>query len=74
VVAVLRGACLRVSEDVAFAGRGMSIMLRDQGSVEGVQFTNITVETLFYERVWWGAAEPIYITAMPRTAQGTVLP
>lgn len=40
--------------------------LRDQGSMEGLQFTNITIESLFYERVWWGGAEPIHITAMPR--------
>lgn len=46
--------------------RGLSISLRDEGSVEGVQFTNISVETIFYERYWWGAAEPIHITAMPR--------
>ena len=40
----------------------MSISLRDEGSIEGVQFTNISVETIFYERFWWGAAEPIHIT------------
>ncbi len=40
--------------------------LRDQGSMEGLQFTNITIESLFYERIWLGGAEPIHITAMPR--------
>lgn len=52
--------------------RGLSISLRDQGSVEGVQFTNISVESLFYERVWLGGAEPIHITAMPRSLDGVV--
>ena len=37
-----------------------------------MQFTNISVETIFYERFWWGAAEPIHITAMPRDISTTV--
>ncbi|BDA42853.1 probable polygalacturonase [Coccomyxa sp. Obi] len=47
--------------------RGLAIAVRDEGSVSGVQFTNISVEALFFERSWTGAAEPIHITAMPRT-------
>ncbi len=47
--------------------RGLAIAVRDEGSVSGVQFTNISVEALFFERSWKGAAEPIHITAMPRT-------
>ena len=48
--------------------------LRDEGSMEGLQFTNITVETFFYERVWLGGAEPIHITALPRTVNTEVRP
>ena len=38
----------------------------------GLQFTNITIESLFYERVWWGGAEPIHVTAMPRSVNTEV--
>ena len=46
--------------------------LRDQGSMEGLQFTNITIESFFYERVWLGGAEPIHVTAMPRSVNTEV--
>lgn len=52
--------------DEAVSCRGLAIAVRDEGSVSGVQFTNISVEALFFERSWNGAAEPIHITAMPR--------
>ena len=48
--------------------------LRDEGSMEGLQFTNITIETFFYERVWLGGAEPIHLTALPRTVNTEVRP
>jgi hypothetical protein len=48
--------------------RGLAIQLRDQGSMENVSFSNCIVETrLFHER-YWGRAEPIYVTAVPRHA------
>lgn len=53
--------------DESMSCRGLAIAVRDEGSVSGVQFTNISVEALFFERSWKGAAEPIHITAMPRT-------
>lgn len=52
--------------------RGIAVSLRDQGSMDGLQFTNITIESLFYERVWWGGAEPIHITALPRAVNTEV--
>ncbi|MFB6272020.1 MAG: glycoside hydrolase family 28 protein [Salinibacter sp.] len=50
------------------SSRGLGIMLRDGGTVENILYANITVETRYYEGNWWGAAEPIYITALPRDA------
>jgi polygalacturonase len=47
--------------------RGLAIMLRDQGTVENVVFSNLYVETRLFHPDWWGAAEPIYVTALPRT-------
>ncbi|KAK9909603.1 hypothetical protein WJX75_004848 [Coccomyxa subellipsoidea] len=52
--------------------RGLALTVRDEGSVTGVQFTNISIEALFFERSWKGAAEPIHITAMPRTVGSKV--
>lgn len=46
--------------------RGISIQLRDQGTVENVLFSNMTIETRHFDSIWWGAAEPIYITAFHR--------
>ena len=54
--------------------RGIAVALRDQGSMEGLLFANITIESLFYERIWWGGAEPIHITAMPRAVNVEVRP
>ncbi len=48
------------------SSRGLAIQLRDQGCVENVVFANMTVETRLFEDHWWGKAEPIYVTAIPR--------
>lgn len=52
--------------------RGFALMLRDQGSIENVLVQNLTIETRLFDPVWWGAAEPISITALPRTAGGRI--
>lgn len=46
--------------------RGLAIQLRDQGAIENVSFEHCVVDTrLFHER-YWGRAEPIYVTSVPR--------
>lgn len=59
--------------DILFSGctirnsnRGLSIQLRDEGSVENVLFSDTIVETRLFHPAWWGKAEPIYVTALPR--------
>ena len=39
---------------------------RDGGSISDVRFEGITIATRYYHPSWWGAAEPIYVTALPR--------
>lgn len=59
------------------SSRGLAIQLRDQGNVENVIFSNMTVETRLFDEHWWGKAEPIYVTAIPRfgeRAQASELP
>lgn len=48
------------------SNRGLAIQLRDGGSVEDIEFSNISVETRRYSPDWWGAGEAIYVTALPR--------
>ncbi|MBC8038941.1 MAG: glycoside hydrolase family 28 protein [Opitutaceae bacterium] len=54
------------------SNRGLAIQLRDGGSVEDVEFNNITVETRRFAPGWWGSAEAIYVTALGRNARTTV--
>jgi len=48
------------------SNRGLGIQNRDEGTVSDVVFSNILVESKLFTDVWWGKAEPIYITAYPR--------
>lgn len=51
------------------SNRGLGIQNRDEGSIENVTFSNITVESRLFHDVWWGKAEPIYVTAFRRPAE-----
>jgi len=46
--------------------RGIGIQNRDEGTVRNVRFSNMYVESLLWSDVWWGKAEPIYVTSYPR--------
>lgn len=46
--------------------RGIGIQNRDEGTVRNVVFSNMYVESLLFSDVWWGKAEPIYVTSYPR--------
>lgn len=54
------------------SSRGLAIQLRDGGHVENVLFSNCIVETRLFHHRWWGQAEPIYVTSLPRNASTTV--
>jgi len=49
------------------SNRGLCIQSRDEGDIENVIFSNITIETQFSPHKWWGAAEPVHISHFPRT-------
>ncbi len=61
---------------ISRSNRGISLQLRDKGSIENVVFQNITIHTrLFMKDLFWGQAEPIAITCIPRnerTQPGTI--
>jgi hypothetical protein len=48
------------------SNRGIGIQNRDEGVVMDVTFSNMIVESRLFSDVWWGKAEPIYITAFRR--------
>ncbi len=50
------------------SNRGIGIQNRDEGTVRNVQFCNMYVESLLWSDVWWGKAEPIYVTSYPRAS------
>ncbi len=55
--------------NISRTNRGISLQLRDKGSIENVVFSNINITTEhFSPEHWWGSAEPIAITALPRKA------
>jgi len=53
--------------NISKTNRGISLQLRDKGSIENAMFSNINIDTRHFSKEhWWGGAEPIAITAMPR--------
>ncbi len=50
------------------SNRGIGIQNRDEGIIENLTFENISVEGRLFDNVWWGKAEPIYVTAYKREA------
>lgn len=48
------------------SNRGLGIQNRDEGTVSDVVFSNIQMDCQLWSDVWWGQAEPIYVTSYPR--------
>lgn len=49
------------------SNRGVGIQHRDEGMVSDVLFSNMIIESQLFSDIWWGKAEPIYITAYRRS-------
>jgi hypothetical protein len=48
------------------SNRGLCIQSRDEGDIENILFSNMTIETQLQPAKWWGAGEPIHISNLPR--------
>lgn len=48
------------------SNRAIGIQNRDEGVIENILFDNIIIEGRLFDDVWWGKAEPIYVTAYKR--------
>ncbi|WP_175442327.1 glycoside hydrolase family 28 protein [Humibacillus sp. DSM 29435] len=52
--------------------RGLALKLSEPGGVHNVLFTDIVVETRFFDSRFWGGGEPIYLSSYPwRGGSGT---
>ena len=51
---------------ITASNRGLGIQNRDEGTVTDVVFSNIQLDCRLWSDVWWGKAEPIYVTCYPR--------
>ena len=51
---------------ITASNRGLGIQNRDEGTVTDVTFSNILLDCRLWSDVWWGKAEPIYVTSYPR--------
>ena len=51
---------------ITASNRGLGIQNRDEGTVTDVIFSNILLDCRLWSDVWWGKAEPIYVTSYPR--------
>jgi polygalacturonase len=52
--------------------RGLTIQLRDEGSVHDIEFRDIQFTSRYQAAPWWGRGEAISFTAIPRTAGGKI--
>jgi polygalacturonase len=51
---------------ISDTNRGISMQLRDGGNIENVLFSNIQIRTRRFSEKWWGSAEPVSVTVLPR--------
>lgn len=57
---------------ISNTNRGVSLQLRDGGSIENVLFSNLCINTRQFSDHWWGRAEAVSITVLPRHENGAV--
>ena len=58
---------------ISRSNRGISLQLRDGGSIENASFRNIAIDTrLFHPEMYWGSAEPIAVTVLRRREDAPV--
>ena len=53
--------------EIRTGSRGLTIQLRDEGSVYDINFEDITFVSRYYADPWWGRGEAISLTAIART-------
>lgn len=46
------------------SNRGLGVFSRDNGSIENILFSNITIRNRLHSGHWWGNGEPIHVSAI----------
>ncbi|HMK38781.1 MAG TPA: glycosyl hydrolase family 28 protein [Bacteroidota bacterium] len=54
------------------SNRGIGVFARDRGSIGNILFSNIIIETRLFTGGWWGAGEPIHVSALPQDKGGRI--
>lgn len=62
---LIRG--LHTSHQPPHAPPSPAPLCSDAGSIEHVAFKDCTISTRYTQPAWWGAAEVIHVTAVPRS-------
>jgi hypothetical protein len=58
--------------EIRTSSRGLTIQLRDEGSVYNVDFRDIRFVSRYHSDPWWGRGEAISLTAIPRAPQSKI--
>lgn len=53
---------------ISDSNRGVALQNRDGSTYENIVFSDLVISTRYYPSEWWGAAEPIHISNVPRLA------
>ena len=56
--------CIFQNLIIETTNRGLGIFVRDAGSIQNIQFSNITMKTELHNETWWGNGEPIHISSI----------
>ncbi|NEG79031.1 polygalacturonase [Bifidobacterium avesanii] len=48
------------------SNRALAFQLRDRGSARNIAFRDVTITTRTFSKEWWGSAEALYLTLLPR--------
>jgi hypothetical protein len=49
---------------ITHSNRGVGIFVRDEGSIENMNFSNLVIDTRLHTGDWWGQGEPIHISTI----------
>lgn len=61
--------CLFINLAIYDSNRGLGVFARDAGSIENIQFDNIVIRTRLHTGHWWGAGEPIHVSAISQNKE-----
>ena len=60
------GDCIFRGLTITGSNRGLAVFNRDGAVVEDMIFSDLVIETRLHHDMWWGKAEPIQISCLPR--------